>query len=212
MKKTVVIVEDNPAVCDQLIQALKGASDLVCLYSVDSAERALQEIPRQPPDVVLLDINLPGKSGIECIPLLKEKVPSAEILMLTIHEEEDVVLRALKAGATGYLLKSSPPEELFTAIRDVYGGGSPFSSSIARKIVHYFQSGKKPEQYPEKLSARELELLELLAAGFINKEIADKMDITLETVRTYVKRIYSKMQVRNRTEAALKHRSIKGEL
>ncbi len=150
-------------------------------------------------------------SGIDCIPLLKEKVPSLEILMLTVYEEEDVVLRALKAGATGYLLKSSQPEELFSAIREVHGGGSPFSSSIARKVVHYFQSGKKAAQYSEKLSVRELELLELLAAGFINKEIAEKMNITLETVRTYVKRIYAKMQVRNRTEAALKHRSFVGE-
>jgi len=211
MKKTVVIVEDNADVRDQLVEILKSSPDLVCLYAVDSAERALEEIPRNTPDVVLLDINLRRMSGIDCIPLLKEKVPSLEILMLTVYEEEDVVLRALKAGATGYLLKSSQPEELFSAIRDVLGGGSPFSSSIARKVVHYFQSGKKAAQYSEKLSVRELELLELLAAGFINKEIAEKMNITLETVRTYVKRIYAKMQVRNRTEAALKHRSIVGE-
>jgi DNA-binding NarL/FixJ family response regulator len=208
MKKTVVVVDDHADVRNQLVEVLKSAPDITCLYAVDSAEAALIEIPKNIPDVVLLDINLRRMSGIDCIPLLKEKAPSLEILMLTVYEEEDVVLRALKAGATGYLLKSSQPEELFAAIRDVHAGGAPFSSSIARKVVHYFQSGSsKAVKNSEKLSSRELELLELLAAGFINKEIAEEMNLTLETVRTYVKRIYAKLQVRNRTEAALKHRA-----
>jgi DNA-binding NarL/FixJ family response regulator len=206
-KKTVVVVEDNPEVRTQLVNVLHTSPDLVCLYAVASAEEALKQIPKNTPDVVLLDVNLQKMSGIACLPLLKEKVPSVEILMLTVYEDEDIVLRALKAGASGYLLKSSPPEELFDAIRDVYTGGSPFSSHIARKIVHHFQARGVTVPADEKLSPRELELLELLAAGFINKEIADKMDLTLETVRTYVKRIYSKLHVRNRTEAALKYRS-----
>lgn len=217
--RTVVVVEDHADVRNQLVRILALAPDLTCLYAVASAEEALTRIPQQIPDVVLLDVNLPGMSGIDCIPLLKERAPSLEILMLTVYEEEDIVLRALKAGANGYLLKSSQPEELFAAIRDVHAGGSPFSSHIARKVVHFFQSGSPPGRKPtadssktastdaDKLTPRELELLELLAAGFINKEIAEKMDLTLETVRTYVKRIYAKLHVRSRIEAAIKHRS-----
>ncbi|MDR0532679.1 MAG: response regulator transcription factor [Verrucomicrobiales bacterium] len=209
MKKTVVLVEDRPGLREQFVRILADASDIECLYTVNSAEEALEKIPQRPPDVVLLDIKLPGMSGIDCVPLLKAKLPELEILILTIYEEEDIIFRALKAGANGYLLKSSSPEALFGAIRDVYAGGSAFSSNIARKVVHYFQSAEKPAKSPdsEKLSPRELELLELLAVGFSNKEIADKMQLSLETVRTYVKRIYSKMHVRNRTEAAIKHYS-----
>ena len=207
MKKTVVIVEDDPGLRSQLEKILKEAPEITWLYSVASAEEALERIPKNPPDVVLLDVKLPGMSGIDCLPLLKQKVPTLEVLILTVYEEDDIVFRALKAGANGYLLKSSQPASLFDAIHDVYAGGSPFSSPIARKVVQYFQSEGRPVENTEKLSPRELELLELLAAGFINKEIATKMDLTLETVRTYIKRIYAKMHVRNRTEAAIKFRS-----
>jgi DNA-binding NarL/FixJ family response regulator len=207
MKTKVAVVEDNELVRKQLVRILQSAPDLACLYALESAEEALKRLPLNPPDVVLLDINLKKLSGIACLPLLKEKIPSLEVLMLTDYEDEDVILRALQAGASGYLLKSSQPEELFEAIRDVRAGGSPFSSHIARKVVHFFRSKEKPVPPAEKLSPREFELLELLAAGFINKEISDRMDLTLETVRTYLRRIYTKLHVRNRTEAALKFRS-----
>ncbi|HTJ79493.1 MAG TPA: response regulator transcription factor [Rariglobus sp.] len=207
IKKTIVIVEDNIGLRSQLLRIFQDTPDIKCLYAVASAEEALDRIPKEPPDVVLMDIKLPQLSGIECVQLLKAKMPELEIVMLTIYDEEDSIFRALKAGASGYLLKSSPPEVLFEAIRDVYSGGAPFSSHIARKVVHYFQTLKKPDQENEKLSPREHEVLELLAAGYIYKEVADKMGITLETVRTYVKRICVKMHVRSRVEAILKYRS-----
>ncbi len=207
MKKKVVLVEDDEGLRNQLVKIIKSAPDIDCLYTVTTAEEALEKIPKRPPDVVLMDIKLPGMSGIDCLPILKEKVPSLEILMLTVYEEADVIFRALKAGASGYILKSSHPEMLFNAIRDVYSGGAPFSSHIARKVVHYFQSAGKVSRESERLSPREFEVIELLASGFINKEIADKMHVSLETVRTYVKRICVKMHVRNRIEAIIKHRS-----
>jgi len=207
MKKSIVLVEDDKGLQDQLVKIIKSAPDIDCLYVVSSAEEALERIPRQPPDVVLMDIKLPGMSGIDCLPMLKGKMPSLEILMLTVYEEAEVIFRALKAGASGYLLKSSPPEMLYNAIRDVHAGGASFSSHIARKIVYYFQSPEKFSKESEKLAPRELEVLELLASGFINKEIAEKMNISLETVRTYVKRICVKMHVRNRVAAIIKHLS-----
>jgi len=206
-KKTIVIVEDNLGLRSQLLRIFQDTPDIKCLYAVASAEEALERIPKEPPDVVLMDIKLPQMSGIECVQLLKGKIPELEIVMLTIYDEEDSIFRALKAGASGYLLKSSPPEALFDAIRDVYSGGAPFSSHIARKVVHYFQTLQKPDQENEKLSPREREVLDLLASGYIYKEVADKMSITLETVRTYVKRICVKMHVRSRVEAILKYRS-----
>jgi DNA-binding NarL/FixJ family response regulator len=204
MKKTVVLIEDDEGLRKQL---LKSAPDIECLYAVASSEEALEKLPKNTPDLVLMDIKLPGMSGIDCLPLLKEKVPSVEILILTVYEDADIIFRALKAGASGYLLKSSPPEELFNAIRDVSSGGSAFSSHIARKVVHYFQVMGKASKADEMLSPREYEVLELLASGFINKEIAEKLKISLETVRTYVKRICAKMHVRSRIEAIIKHRS-----
>jgi DNA-binding NarL/FixJ family response regulator len=206
-KKTVVVVEDDPGLRRQLLKILESAPDIECLYAATSAEEALDLIPKRPPSIVLMDIKLPGMSGIECLPLLKERVPSLEILMLTVNEETETIFRALKAGASGYLVKSSRPEALFDAIRDVHAGGAPFSGHIARKVVHYFQAAGKAARDSDKLSPRELEVLELLAAGLINKEIAGRMDISLETVRTYIKRICTKMHVRSRLEAILKHRS-----
>jgi len=207
MKKKVVLVEDDEGLRKELIITLKRASDIDCLYAVTSAEEALQKIPECPPDVVLMDIKLPGMSGIDCLPLLKEKIPSLEILILTVYEEADVIFRALQAGASGYILKSSSPAVLFDAIRDVHSGGSAFSSHVARKVVHYFQGHTKAASESKKLSCQELTVLELMASGFINKEIAAKMDISLETVKTYVKRIYVKMHVCSRAEAVNKHRS-----
>lgn len=206
-KKTVVLVEDDLRLQKQLVEILACAGDIECLYAVSSAEEALERIPSNPPDVILMDINLPGVSGIDCIPELKRKLPQLEIVMLTAYEEEDNLFRALKAGASGYLIKSSAPQELYEAIRDVQAGGAPFSSHIARKVVQYFRMERKTEDDNAKLSARERDVLEMLAAGYIYKEVADKLDITVETVRTYVKRICVKLQVRSKVEAILKYRS-----
>ena len=207
VQKTVVIVEDNEALRKQLIFILESAPDIKCLYVVESGEEAIQRIPQRPPDVILMDIQLPGISGIECVAALKHQLPATEIVMLTIYEDAESIFRALKAGASGYLIKSSPPEKLFQAIRDVHSGGAPFSTHIARKVVQHFHAVQAPQNESDSLSPREYEVIELLAAGYIYKEIADKLAIGLETVRTHVKRICLKMQVRNRVEAVAKHRS-----
>jgi len=205
--KTVVLVEDDIRLQKHLVEILSAVEDIDCLYAVSSAEEALATVPGNPPDVILMDINLPGKSGIDCIPELKRALPQVEIVMLTAYEEEDNIFRALKAGASGYLIKSSTPEEILAAIRDVQSGGAPFSSHIARKVVRYFQVEKEISDENAKLSTREREVLEMLAAGFIYKEVADKLDITVETVRTYVKRICVKLHVRSKVEAIVKYRS-----
>ncbi len=206
-KKTVVVVEDDFRLQQHLIKMLENPPDIECLYAVSSAEEALERVPVYPPDVVLMDINLPGKSGIDCIHDIKKRVPQLEIVMLTAYEEEDNIFRALKEGASGYLLKSSTPDDIFSAIRDVFSGGAPFSSHIARKVAQYFRQEKQIEDDNGKLSARERDVLELLASGYIYKEVADKLDITLETVRTYVKRICLKLHVRSKVEAIIKYRS-----
>lgn len=204
-KKTVVVVEDDAGLRDQLVLVLKSARDIECLYAVSSGEEALRKITNEPPDVVLMDIQLPGMSGIECVAALKKRLPALEFIMLTVYEDADRIFRALKAGASGYLIKSGPPEKLFEAIRDVHSGGAQFSAHIARKVVQYFQGAEKPTRESEKLSPRECEVIELLASGYIYKEIGDKLGIGAETVRTHVKNICVKLQVKNRTEAVAKH-------
>jgi DNA-binding NarL/FixJ family response regulator len=154
-----------------------------------------------------MDVNLPGMSGIDCVARLKPKLPATEIVMLTIYEDSDNIFNALKAGASGYLIKSSHPEDIFQSIRDVYQGGAPFSSHIARKVVQHVQAAGKSAKATEKLSPRENEVIGLLAAGYAYKEIAEKLGIGTETVRTHVKSICLKMHVRNRLEAVAKYRS-----
>ena len=202
-----VVVEDDFRLRQQLVKVLEKPSDIECLYAVSSAEEALEKIPADAPDVVLMDIKLPGKSGIDCIHELKKRVSQLEIVMLTAYEEEDNIFRALKEGASGYLLKTSTPDDIFNAIRDVHSGGAPFSSHIARKVAQYFRQDKQIEDENQSLSAREREVLRLLASGYIYKEVADQLDITIETVRTYVKRICLKLQVRSKVEAIIKYRS-----
>lgn len=205
-KKTIALVEDDILLRDQLIKILNDAPDLEVLLAVSTGEEAIEKIPSHSPDVILLDINLPGKSGVECIRELKKKCPRTEVIMLTAYEEEDNIFNALREGASGYLLKTSSPEELFDAIRDVYSGGAPFSSHIARKVAQYFRQDREVVEENESLSPREREVLKLLSSGYIYKEVADQLNITIETVRTYVKRICAKLHVRSKTEAILKFR------
>jgi DNA-binding NarL/FixJ family response regulator len=206
--KTVIIVEDDAGLRNQLVEIVGKATDIKCLYAVGSGEEALERILKeQPPDVVLMDIRLPGISGIECVAALKQKAPWIEIVMLTVYEDADSIFRALKAGANGYLIKSSRPNAIFQAIRDVHSGGAPFSTHIARKVVHYFQEQALEAKDSEKLSPRESEVIRLLAAGYIYKEIADRLEIGVATVRTYVKNICAKMHVRNRVQAVAKYRA-----
>jgi len=206
-KKTVVIVEDDVRLQEYLMMILNTPEDITCLCAVSSSEEALVKIPRYQPDVVLMDINLPGICGIDCIRQLKNQLPRMEVVMLTAYEEEDNIFRALKEGASGYLLKSSTPNEIYNAIRDVYAGGAPFSSHIARKVAQYFRGEREVEDENEKLSPREKDVLKLLASGYIYKEVADQLGLTLETVRTYVKRICLKLHVRSKVEAIIKYRA-----
>jgi DNA-binding NarL/FixJ family response regulator len=207
MKKSVVVVEDDRGLREQLVQILETAPDIACLGAFVSGEEALPKILKKQPDVVLMDIKLPGMSGIQCAAEVKKAAPTIQVIMVTVYEDSERIFRALKAGASGYLVKSSPPEQLLESIRDVYKGGAPLSSHIARKVVRHFNLiGISPTE-TENLSNREHEVLELLSQGFVYKEIGDKLNIAMETVRTYVKNICHKMHVRSRIEAVAKHRS-----
>lgn len=207
IKKTVVIVEDDLPLQQHLIEIIKAAEDISCLGAVSSAEEAEIRIPLLNPDVVLMDINLPGKSGIECIRGLKKILPKLEVVMLTAYEEEDNIFRALKEGASGYIIKSSNSNDILEAIRDVFAGESPFSGPIARKMAMFFREEQEIEDERETLSPRETEVLKLLASGYIQKEVALKLGLTLPTVRTYVKRICFKLHVRSKVEAIIKYLS-----
>ena len=205
MNKKVAVVEDNNVLREQLIEILNSADDIHCVGAYASGEEALAHLPADNPDVVLMDIKLPGISGIECVAQLKRLMPAVQIIMVTVYEDGERLFRALKAGANGYLVKSAPPHNLLEAVRDVYAGGSPMSSHIARKVVQHFHLlGTSPAE-SENLSPREQQVLELLASGFVYKEIGDKLKIGVETVRTHVKSICQKMHVRNRVEAVAKH-------
>jgi len=206
MKKTVAVVEDDPRLREQLLQILENIADIKCVVVCNSAEEALKKIPPLAPDVVLMDIKLPKMSGIQCVAELKKQLPETQVIMVTIYEDSDRIFKALKAGASGYLVKSGPPDQLIAAIRDVFAGGAPMSGHIARKVVQHFHLiGPAPHE-SDNLSPREQQVLDLLAMGFIYKEIGAKLDIGTETVRTYVKNICQKMHVRGRLEAVAKHR------
>jgi DNA-binding NarL/FixJ family response regulator len=206
-KKSVMVVEDDRGLREQLVKILETAPDIKCIGAFVSAEEALPKIFENRPDVVLMDIKLPGMSGIQCVAEIKKVVPGMQIIMVTVYEDSERIFRALKAGANGYLVKSSPPDQLLEAIRDVYKGGAPMSSHIARKVVKHFHLIGPSTKEAENISPREREVLDLLSEGFIYKEIGDKLNIGTETVRTYVKNICQKMHVRSRLEAVAKHRS-----
>jgi len=206
MAKSVVVVEDVSGLREQLVKILNSSQGIRCVGACASAEDALRVIPAKKPDVVLMDIRLPGMSGIECVAELKQLLPSLQIIMLTVYEDSESIFRALKAGAAGYLVKSAPPAKLLEAIEDVSKGGAPMSSHIARKVVQHFHVAGPTPSRSEELSPREREVLNLLASGYIYKEIGDQLGISPETVRTYVKNICEKMHVRSRLEAVGKHR------
>ena len=201
MSKSVAVVEDDRGLREQLVKILDAAPDIKCVGAFASAEEALKRIPALNPDVVLMDIKLPGMSGIRCAAELRKMSPTLSIIMVTVYEDSERIFMALKAGANGYLVKSSPPGQLLEAIRDVYTGGSPMSSHIARKVVQHFHGIGPSLTESENLSPREQQVLDLLSSGFIYKEIGDKLNIGVETVRTYVKNICQKMHVRSRIEA-----------
>ena len=205
MSIKVVIVEDDAHVRAELTRLINGAGNFQCLSSFSSGEAALAQIPNLKPDVVLMDINLPGMTGIECVSALRAAAPSVRIIMLTVYDEVGQLFKSLMAGACGYLLKRTPREKLLEAIAEAHLGGAPMTRKIARKLVQYFQDLGETLPESQVLSKREQETLALLAEGFRYKEIADKLGISFNTVREYVHSLYAKLHVTSRTEAALKY-------
>jgi DNA-binding NarL/FixJ family response regulator len=205
------IVEDNRVIRESLMEFVKEDSECECVYVCATAEEALKEIPRRQVDIVLMDIQLPDISGIECTARLKQLMPSVQIIMVTVYEDTERIYKALRAGACGYLLKRCTPEELISAIREVRQGGAPMSREIARKVILSFQEPVTAAAEVEGLSPREREILELLAEGFANKQIASRIGLTDGTVRWHLRHVYHKLHVRSRTEAALKFLSGKVE-
>ena len=200
----VSIVEDNDQLRGTLARLINRAEGFACLTQYATAEAALEGLPKDRPQVVLMDINLPGLNGVECVRRLKQVAPEISAVMLTAYEDTENIFNALAAGANGYLLKRAPRVELLDAIREVHRGGSPMTTHIARKVVQSFQRSAPGPQPGEILSAREQEVLDHLSHGFLYKEISEKMGISYETVHTYIRRIYEKLQVRTRTEAVAK--------
>ncbi len=202
---TVCIVEDDQRVRESLSELVSRTSGFECLSHYPNAELALKDIPNRSPNVVLMDINLPGMSGIDCVAKLKVAQPQVLVVMLTVYENTEQIFKALAAGASGYMLKSASPNKILDAVKEVHRGGSPMSTHIARKVVQSFQQPSPPNKITEGLSPREQAVLDLLAKGFLYKEIADKLQISFETVHTFIRRIYEKLHVRSRTEAVAKY-------
>jgi DNA-binding NarL/FixJ family response regulator len=204
MSIKVSIVEDSRGTRESLSELLARAPGLRCVGAHPNGEQALQSIPTENPDVVLMDINLPGMSGIECVARLKARLPNVQVLMLTTYEETDLIFDSLRSGASGYLLKNLPPAELVQAVEQVHAGGAPMSMQIARKVVSHFQRIKQPASEVEQLTNREQEILALLAKGYLYKEIAEALGITLSTVRAHLHTVYEKLHVQSRTQAVVK--------
>lgn len=203
---TVSIVEDNAAVCASIERVIGASEHCRCVSVSRNGAHALRTVPRHGPDVVIMDINLPDLSGIECTARLKRRFPEMQFLILTVYNDSRQILKALEAGASGYLLKRSTPEEIVSAIRDVKAGGAPMSAEIARKVVQSFHrpAAARPQDV-QALTARETEILGFLAQGHATKEIADKLGVSYATVCTHLGHIYEKLHVRSRTAAVIKY-------
>ncbi len=202
---TISIVDDDSDLNEKIGAYLAKTSDYRCISSYTSAEEALANLPKDQPDVVLMDINLGGMSGIECVRQLKSLLPDTPVVMLTVFDDSDKIFRAIAAGASGYLLKRMPPAKLLDAISEVINGGSPMSAPIARKVVQLLQTMPVPGDENTGLSERERQVLDGMAAGQIYKQMAEQMGVSVHTIRTYIRRIYEKLHVRSRTEAVAKY-------
>lgn len=203
---TVGIVEDSGPFRIGLREFINASDDVRCVCTYPDGTAALADLPAQAPHVVLMDLQLPDCSGIECTRRLKAALPGTQFMIFTVHEDSERIFQALTAGASGYLLKRTPPDGILAAIRDLHRGGAPMSSEIARKVVQHFRpQPARPAPESHGLSPRQEEILKLLAQGHVPKEIADKLGITIETVRSYLKLIYQKLHVRTRTEAVIKY-------
>jgi DNA-binding NarL/FixJ family response regulator len=205
---TAVVIEDNVSIRQILVSWLAEAEGVTCIGQYPDAESAVAELPDRKPDIALVDIKLPGLSGIDCVRRLKPSLPDTQFVMLTVYEDSNHIFDALSAGATGYLLKRTTRETLITALREVHAGGSPMSSNIARKVVQSLQQAKPRLGPAEELSKRENEVLALLAQGYLYKEIAASMGVSLHTVNTYIRRIYEKLHVHSRAQAVARYTNI----
>jgi DNA-binding NarL/FixJ family response regulator len=202
---TISIVDDEKELCQSIATFVNGAAGFRCVSMYHSGEAALEHLTKDRPDVVLMDIHLTGMSGIECAGRLKALMPQIQIMMLTVYEDTDQIFKALSAGASGYMLKRLTPSMLLEAICDVHGGGSPMSGSIARKVVTSFQALPKTSDKQTALSSREQMILDCLSNGLTYKQTADKLSISIPTIRSYLRRIYEKLHVQSRTEAVAKY-------
>jgi DNA-binding NarL/FixJ family response regulator len=211
MSIRVAIVEDDAGVREALTAMIDEAAGMRCAVQFASAEEALKRFAAEDVDVALVDIHLPGRSGIDLVSELKVRHPKLPLLMMTAYEDSEQIFNSLQAGATGYLLKRSRPSDILAAIRDVVQGGSPMSPQIARKVVQFFYKRRESNSELEQLTKRETEILSQLAKGSLYKEIADQMKISLDTVRTHVQHIYGKLQVHSRTEAVVKYLELQGQ-
>jgi DNA-binding NarL/FixJ family response regulator len=210
MNIVVSIVEDDATARRMLGEWIRRAPGFRCAGAHGSGEAALATLPAEKPTVVLMDINLPGMTGIECVRRLKPLLLDTQFVMLTVYEDADHIFNALVAGASGYLLKRMPREELLAALKDVHAGGSPMSSHIARKVVQSFQRIDSQRSTEVDLSPREREVLALLARGYLYKEIAESLQISVLTVNSYIRRIYEKLHVRSRAQAVAKYTHVPG--
>ena len=201
----IAIVEDDEVIRASLAALVRRARTLQLLGDYPDGESALKGIPERPPEVVLMDINLPGMNGVECVRQLKLLVPAVQFLMLTVYEDSDSLFNSLKAGASGYLLKRTAGARLIEAIQEVHAGGSPMTPQLARRLVQYFSAPATGGDSVSRLTPGEREFLDQLAKGYAYKEIADRMNISIDTVRSYVRTVYEKLHVHSRTEAVVKY-------
>jgi len=201
----VSIVDDDDGIRSSLASLIRRAPTLKLMGDYADAETALRELPRKEPDVVLMDINLPGMNGVECVRQLKSALPKLQVLMLTVYEDSDSLFKSFRAGASGYLLKRTASARLLEAIKDVHEGGSPMTPQLARRVVQFFSAPLQEDSSFSRLTPGEREFLDQLANGYTYKEIADRMKITIDTVRSYVRTVYEKLHVHSRTEAVVKY-------
>ena len=201
MSISIAIVEDLDVVRNGLKDFISLSTDFLVVGSFKTGEEALQKLPEIKPDIVIMDINLPGMNGIECIRQVKDKSLGTQFMMFTVYENDDKVFEALKAGASGYLLKNTGLLQIAESVQELHEGGSPMSANIARKMVNLFRDSDKKTPFLDILSTREKEILQLLAKGLLYKEIAEQLNITTGTVRIHIHKIYEKLHVQNRTEA-----------
>ena len=205
MQIKVSIVDDDDGIRSSLASLIRRAPTLKLMGDYADAETALKELPRKEPDVVLMDINLPGMNGVECVRQLKSALPKLQVLMLTVYEDSDSLFKSFRAGASGSLLKRTASARLLEAIKDVHEGGSPMTPQLARRVVQFFSAPLQEDSPFSKLTPGEREFLDQLANGYTYKEIADRMKITIDTVRSYVRTVYEKLHVHSRTEAVVKY-------